>query len=98
VDEYDDTSTTSESRDLDLPPHPSREPLQSAQLQGGATKEDLGEPLSELSDQLNQSRLDEEEDTQTAAEETRRGKVRRPSQRPRASQVSIFATPRRISV
>ena len=40
------------------------------------TKEGLGEPLPELSDQLDQSRLDEEEDTQSAVEEARRGKVR----------------------
>jgi len=40
------------------------------------TEEDLGEPLPELSDQLGQSRLDEEEDTQAAVEEARRGKLR----------------------
>jgi len=77
--QHDDASTASESHgeddDLDLPPYPSREPPQSAQPQGRVT-EDLGETLSELSDQLDRSRLDEEEDKQATVEEARRGKDR----------------------
>jgi hypothetical protein len=82
VDEYDDASTaTSESHgeddDLDFPPH-SREPPQSAQPQSGVTEEDLSEPLPELSDQLDQSRLDEEEDTQAAVRKRVMAKLGRP--------------------
>jgi len=40
------------------------------------TEEDL-EALPELSDQLDQSRLNEEEDAQAAVEEARRGKLGR---------------------
>jgi hypothetical protein len=73
---YSDTDESrGEDDDLDLPPHRSREPPQSTQPQGGVTKEDLSEPLPELSDQLGQSRLDEE-DTQAAVEEVRHGKAR----------------------
>jgi hypothetical protein len=52
------STTTSDSHgeddDLDLPPQP---------LPQGGVTEDLGEPLPELSYQLDQSRFDEEEGT-----------------------------------
>jgi hypothetical protein len=79
ADEYDDASTTtSESHGEDdaWTSRQPREPPQSAQPQDVVT-EDLGEPLPELSDHLDQSRLDEEEDTQAAVEEARYSKLRR---------------------
>jgi hypothetical protein len=45
---------------------------------GEVTEKDLGKPLLELSDQLDQLQFDKEEDTQAAVEEARRGKVRGP--------------------
>jgi hypothetical protein len=57
-------------------PTPRKPPL-SAQPQGGVTEEDLSEPLPELSNQFDQSRLDEEEDTQATVEEARRGKAKK---------------------